>query len=124
MSGAKSKPLRNNKARMMINTLCPPWGPSTPPSLWLEGGGDPFQDLSSSHELQYATANLKMSSSPGPDYRMISHLPGCCGIILELFNQMNQERTYPTEWSQYEIFFIKKVDGVRLRPRPCVSVKC
>jgi hypothetical protein len=70
--------------------------------------------------MEYAIANLKMSSSPRPDkiyYRMISHLPGRGRtIILELFNQMHQERTYSTEWSQYEIFFIKKADDVTLRP--------
>jgi hypothetical protein len=77
----------------------------------------PFLDLPfTQEELEYAIASLKISSSLGPDridYRMISHLPGYGRmVILELFNQMYQERTYPTEWSQYEIFFIKKVDGI------------
>jgi hypothetical protein len=109
--------------------LCPPWAPCAPPSHRLEGNEDPFLDLHfSQEELEYAIANLRISSSPGPDridYRMISHLPGRGRtIILELFNQMYEERTYPTEWSQYEIFFIKKADGAALSPISLASCLC
>jgi hypothetical protein len=62
----------------MTDELCPPWVPSAPPSPQLEGGEDPFLDLPFlQDELEYAVANIKLSSSLGPDridYRMISHL--------------------------------------------------
>jgi hypothetical protein len=62
----------------MIDELCPPWVPSSRSSLRLEGGQDPFLDLSfSQEELEYAIADLKVSSSLGPDtidYSVISQL--------------------------------------------------
>lgn len=103
-----------------LETICPPWAPCEAPSFD-DGLGDKFLDLPFSwEENELVLSNLKLNSAPGlvgVDYRVISKLRvKIHELMLELFNEIYTYGTFPVEWKRHAMFFIKKTDGIKVRP--------
>jgi hypothetical protein len=98
-----------------IENLCPPWVETEP--LVLDSiNVDCFLDTPLDiEELNSAIDSVKVESSPGLDvinYKVIKYLPEYMRkLLLVLYNEILQAGDFPSEWKEYAIFFIPKVDA-------------
>ena len=113
---------------LAVEKISPPWAGSNPD--WLPPGRQnhflsaPFEFK----EFNLALNSKKSSSSPGLDglsYECIGLLPIKYKLLLlDIFNEMYTTNVYPADWKKSYIHFIKKTDGVNVRPIALTSCLC
>ena len=114
-----------------IESLFPPWVSRSP--MMMDDLNEEEQETSfltvdfTKQEMEYALKQANTKSSPGKDgidYFIISHLPlNAQELLLQIYNRMFREHTYPEEWQEYLVFFIPK-DETKKKYRPISLSSC
>lgn len=103
-----------------INKIAPPWVPTNPEYMPSGQPTSPIDNPFTLQELNIALESCSFNSSPGHDgidYQALYFLPlNIKCIMLDIYNSLYHNNTYPQEWNIYNTFFIKKPDGSGYRP--------
>ena len=123
----KDSHLQNDdELEIMINKLCPPWVPTDPEIIPnAKKSSEFFFDKEFTvTEFYVALESRGDRSAPGIDginYEILHKIPDKCKLILlNIFNEMYKNDSYPKDWNTF-IHFTEKPGGNGLRPLALTS---
>ncbi|KAL7289071.1 hypothetical protein TKK_0017024 [Trichogramma kaykai] len=104
-----------------LNKLCPPWAETNPDSMPAFIHRNQFFDAPFSyHEINAALESKRDSAAPGIDgigFDVMKRLPPkYVFLLLDIFNEMHRQASFPDDWKKIFVIFIKKPSGSGLRP--------
>ena len=131
----KIKPNHNpenhqESARILEATdkICPPWCSTDPEWIPDTESNEFLSSIFTFAEFNLALDNKNSRSSPGLDgidYQTIKNLPNKYKLILlDIFNEMYVTNSYPLDWKNTYVHFVKKNDNKSIRPISLTSSLC
>lgn len=109
-----------DKVNESLNKLSPPWTPTNPEWLPSQTLNEFFDCPFSFAEFNIALESKNKKSSPGMDgidNEILQELPIKYKLLLlDIFNQMHLNSTFPSSWKHAFVHFINKSDGKSVRP--------
>ena len=118
----------DNEITIALDKISPPWVPTDPSFIPNCNDNDfldtPFNFLEFNIALE-SKNNRSSCGLDGIDYETIKMLPITYKLVLvDIFNEMFDSHSYPDDWKNSYVHFIKKSDGKKVRPISLTSCTC